>query len=312
MPQEVESIYAETFNINQRREECHHSKGEDFPWCTFGGNDIRAIVVGDSHAASVVTAVQAALGGDDADPHSPGILYSSHSSCPTLFDIKRETHDWTCAKFNDFLAEKIADLPASIPVIIVNSGGYFQIPDVGETLKPTVYFDKPHEEVTPEFIREYQQAMIASTCRLAADHAVYLLRPIPAMPGDVPRVMARRALLGLDGEMRITRDEYVEDTMAIWEVQDIVDVSCNVEVLDTAAYLCDETFCYGSEAGRPLYYDSGHISEYGNRKLIPMFENLGLTTDHRLGMQADRTAPHDRQTDNDAHHMAVLPDRGRG
>ncbi|MNR57325.1 hypothetical protein D3C85_1780750 [compost metagenome] len=39
-------------------------------------------------------------------------------------------------------------------------------------------------------------------------------------------------------------------------------------------YLCNEQNCYGSRDGWPLYVDDDHLSEFGNRLLIPMFAQV--------------------------------------
>ena len=49
---------------------------------------------------------------------------------------------------------------------------------------------------------------------------------------------------------------------------------CGIHVLDPTPYLCDEHQCDGSRDGRPLYYDVHHLSEFGNRALVPLFESL--------------------------------------
>lgn len=44
--------------------------------------------------------------------------------------------------------------------------------------------------------------------------------------------------------------------------------------MDPLPYLCDENNCYGSRDGWPLYVDDDHLSEFGNRLLIPMFAQI--------------------------------------
>lgn len=39
-------------------------------------------------------------------------------------------------------------------------------------------------------------------------------------------------------------------------------------------YLCHDGRCWGSKDGRPLYYDDDHLSEYGNKLLVPMFKQV--------------------------------------
>ncbi len=45
------------------------------------------------------------------------------------------------------------------------------------------------------------------------------------------------------------------------------------KILNPLSYLRDDEYCYGFKNGRPLYYDD-HLSEYGNKFLVPMFEKI--------------------------------------
>jgi hypothetical protein len=47
-----------------------------------------------------------------------------------------------------------------------------------------------------------------------------------------------------------------------------------VHILDPLPYLCHDGRCWGSKAGRPLYSDDNHLSEYGNKLLVPMFKQV--------------------------------------
>lgn len=284
MPEAVALAASEETNINPRRSECHHNDtSKDFPWCTFGGSDIKAVVVGDSHAASVVTAVQAAVE-NEAGPDA-GVLYASHSSCPTLFGIHRDESGWHCSAFNEFIARKIDQLPESVPVIVVNTGSYTQRHDPVPG-RATVYFSQPRSQIGYDgYLNEFRQAMVDSACRLAHDRHVYLMRPIPRMEENVPRVVARRLLFDNGpADVRISRAEYKEEHSIIWEAQDQAARACDVSILDPTQYYCDGKFCYGSDRGRPLYYDRHHLSEYGNRRLVGMFFdtlNTARGTEHQ-------------------------------
>ena len=46
------------------------------------------------------------------------------------------------------------------------------------------------------------------------------------------------------------------------------------EILNPLPYLCDDEKCYGSINGKPIYYDDDHMSESGNKLLVPMFSSV--------------------------------------
>jgi hypothetical protein len=92
---------------------------------------------------------------------------------------------------------------------------------------------------------------------------------------DVPKTLSRNIMFGRGNEdIKITLAEYHERHKLVWEAQDEAAKQCGVKILDPLPYLCDDKYCYGSKNGRPLYYDDDHMSEYGNKFLVPMFEQV--------------------------------------
>ena len=49
---------------------------------------------------------------------------------------------------------------------------------------------------------------------------------------------------------------------------------CGIKILDPTATLCRDGRCYGSQNGQPLYADDDHLSEFGNKLLVPMFRQV--------------------------------------
>ena len=48
--------------------------------------------------------------------------------------------------------------------------------------------------------------------------------------------------------------------------------TCNAHVLDVSNVLCKSGECINEFKGRPIYRDGNHLSEYGNKLLVPMFK----------------------------------------
>jgi hypothetical protein len=99
------------------------------------------------------------------------------------------------------------------------------------------------------------------------------------MPDDVPKVAARKQLLGQPVEIGVSLADYQQRHALVWAAQDQAHEDCAAQILDPLPWLCDDTHCPGLKNGRPLYYDSHHLSEYGNRFLVPMFQQVFLGTD---------------------------------
>ncbi len=65
--------------------------------------------------------------------------------------------------------------------------------------------------------------------------------------------------------------EYLPWTAYVVEIFNQVSKVNNIQVLDPAPYFCNEVRCIAQIDGRPLYRDSNHLSEFGNKLLKPMF-----------------------------------------
>ena len=262
----------EAGNMNPRRRECMISSGVESPSCNYGGpGEIAAIVLGDSHADSAVTAVLEALPDKNLK-----VQEWSYASCPTIFGLNLVINDRQCREFNEWAAEKLNALDTKIPVIIVNRSSSYPMGDEGGTTHPQgapyIYFSKPYDRATPEFLAEYKTHYIKTICEISKKRKVYLVRPFPEMPLNVPKLLSRKLMVSERAEVSISMDAYTKRHAVVFSAQDAAAEECGATILDSVAYLCDPATCYGSESGRPYYYDASHLSEFGNRRLIPMFQ----------------------------------------
>src|SRR5690554_1120898 len=161
----------------------------------------------------------------------------------------------------------------SIPLLTYIHGS-----NESEKPKITAYFDKPVELYGAgyeEYLQQFEQAYIETACNIQQSRQVYVVRPIPEIGIHVPDTLYRNIMLRRDSsDIKITLDEYHERHAFTWAMQDEAATKCGVKILDPLPYLCDEQYCYGSRDGRPLYYDDDHLSEYGNKFLVPMFEQV--------------------------------------
>lgn len=267
----IEAIGLESLNKNPRRDECLLMKGVVSPSCMFGGNDLQAIVLGDSHANATVSAIVAAA----TSPES-GIMEWSYSSCPIIQGV-HSTERKECGAFVDWAIQKLKTVPHSVPVVIINRHAQFAIganENINQKNTPQVYFTKPYKSSEPEFLEEYAQNLTNTACQIAKDRMVYLVRPIPEMGVDVPAHMARSALLGAQNEIFVTLEEYHNRQDFIWRAQDDARDKCGVKILDPLPYLCSGDRCRGEKNNYPLYRDDDHLSEHGNKELVPMFSEI--------------------------------------
>jgi peptidoglycan/LPS O-acetylase OafA/YrhL len=275
----VEMAAAEANNFNPRRPVCHMTKGVTSPSCMYGGTQRKVILAGDSHADAIVTSLANADPGGNA-----GVVQWSYSGCPFLPGMKSTPDylasvrkDYRCAEFNDWVAAEIERAPASIALVIAGrySGAAKGANEMGNPEDvPEVYFSTIYPVATPAYLQEFGANVVRAACRAARQRPVYLMRPLPEMGVDVPKTMSRRISFGQDGEVSIALEDYLRRNAWIIAAQDEARATCGVKILDPLPYLCHDGRCYGTRAGRALYFDDDHLSEYGNKLLVPMFAEV--------------------------------------
>ena len=91
----------------------------------------------------------------------------------------------------------------------------------------------------------------------------------------LPTTIARNEVrFGRSEDVTIPLGEYKSRNQFVVSVMEDAAKSCGIQLLDPEPYLCDAQQCYGSSNGKPLYWDDNHMSESGNKKLVPMFQAI--------------------------------------
>lgn len=275
---DVERVAATSSNVNPRRDACHAMGGRDSPSCVWGGEAWRVIALGDSHTSAMVSALSAA-GGQHA-----GVVQWSYSGCSYVLGLKiapevkaRQKNDYLCEEFIKWAAERLDELAADIPVVIANryAANVLGANEEGKAVsKPGVYFSMPYEQNDERIFAEFANAIVQTACHAAKGRKVYLVRPIPEMGFDVPKVLSRRLGFGFREDVSISRTEYLTRNQWVWEAQDEAVRLCGAIILDPTEHLCDAERCYGSRDLQPIYSDDDHLSEAGNKLLVPMFSQV--------------------------------------
>lgn len=273
----VESISLESLNKNPRSDECTLNSGVVSPSCMFGGNDLQAIVLGDSHANAIISAIVSAAPSPDS-----GIMEWAYNACPFIQGVQTlERKD--CGAFVDWAIQKLENTPQNIPVIIINRHAFFALganENTSQKDNPQAYFSKPYQKPEPEFLEEYARNLTNTVCEIAKHRTVYLVRPIPEMGVDVPTRMARDKIIGISTDIYVTLADYNRRQNFIWRAQDAARDQCGAKILDPLPYLCSDDRCYGKKENWPLYRDDDHLSEHGNKLLIPMFSEIFKNIDN--------------------------------
>jgi hypothetical protein len=271
----VERIADESENSNPRAHECLTSSRKQPQSCVYGGAHLRAILIGDSHGNAVVTAMAKAL-----PLLQDGLLEWTHVACPTALGVEQvfsEHAGQGCREFLEWTLKNLAAVATDVPVVIVNrTAGYAFGDDDGraETGVPSVHFGHAYKFASPVFLTEFAERLTATACQLAKDRPVYMVRPIPEMLVGVPKTVATAKAFGVQRDVSISLDHYRQRNAFAWAAQDAARDRCGIKILDPLPYLCWDGRCHGTKDGWPLYHDDDHLSEYGNKLLVPMFAQI--------------------------------------
>ena len=271
LPENVFVVFDQANNRFDEMEKCHSKEGEHN--CVYGKGDIGAIVIGDSHAMSIIGSFASVLEGNR-------ILDWTKSGCPTINNI--QTKFKRPSECSDFLSSKLGTLSEhpNTPVFLANR---FSAHFIGMNEKssgpesPNLYFDKPYEEFSDIYIDEIYQGYVKTLCKLAESNPVYILKPTPEMKLNVPDVMGRALLLrGKEKRVSVNLAEYQERNQVALRLLDEVESTCRVTLLDPIPYLCDGEHCYGDLDGLPIFFDDDHLNMRGSDLLKPLFEKVLL------------------------------------
>ena len=277
VPQALLDLARGAQDKNPRLGECLKSDLPQ-PHCTFGGAVLGAIVVGDSHGASIVRTVEQSL-----PQKRLHVLDWSLSSCPTILGLQGVTGYRACPEFVPDALRQSAVLPSFVPLIVMNRLSVYpfgQHNAVQEEFLPYYFGPDPIRFIDRDdaYLQQFRQAVIETTCAFAKTRPVYLVRPIPEMPVDVPRssnAIGGRFLRGKTvPDISISLHDYHQRHAWAWEVQDAAAKQCGAKILDPLPYLCWDGRCHGIKNGKALYYDDDHLSETGARLLLPMFRSV--------------------------------------
>lgn len=270
----IDAVYNEASDMNPRLVECFSVGNRPVPGCTYGGKDLGVIVIGDSHAGSIMRAMEQALPSKDLH-----VLDWSLNACPTVAGIKSTVDGEQCGGFVRQAIEKQKTLPRDVPLVILNRNSLYALgPNEpgrdNEVTTTPYYFDKPFASRSVEYQAALRDGIVKTACELAQLRPVYMLRPIPEMKYSVPKTMGRALMFGKIEDVSIPFSEYQQRSRISWETQDLAMQQCGVKLLDPTAYLCSGGTCRGARDGIPLYYDDDHLSERGAALLVPMFRSI--------------------------------------
>lgn len=286
VPAQVDQASAERLNWNPLHSRCLNDNKDNkahnnCKYLTDSTIPVGVISLGDSHNNALFTALAEAAKNNNFNSQ-----YWSKMSCPFILgaEYSSEAIGSSCKKFNLAVSEKIQDYKGIPIVLIARWNTAIQSYNENSNIKPTLKFlNTPYNKSgiyigynDQGFKNAFKNRFVESVCNLTKNNPVYLVRPIPEIGIDVPRYLSRKMMFdeNFKDDVKIKRSDYMKRSQVVWNAQDKAAKECGAVVLNPLPYLCDDKYCYGSKDGHPLYSDDDHLSEHGNKLLIPMFKQV--------------------------------------
>lgn len=280
LPTAAKVIMAEQQRWPARFDDCQGTSGVTSPNCEFGHSPLKILVIGDSHVFSVIPGAIASL---------PNITWAplNYTGCPFIQGLKLNPHapnnrspSYKCEEHNKWVKEIISAAPQNYPVLLV---GRYAIQALGlqepgrQQGIPVGYISKPTLKATPDSINELAAALTNTACDLAQHRQVFMLRPTPDMPINVPTTAIRRIMFGTNSNIFISKNEYMKRNSWVWKAQDKAKDQCGVIILDPIPQMCENEICNALANGIPIYRDSNHLTQYGAQLLTHSFKSMNKT-----------------------------------
>jgi len=267
---DIFKISSEVHNdYKERCDSVFHS--DKFETCVIGNpKNIKAIIVGDSHADSITSSITSLL-----DLHKEGIVYAARSGCQYILNAHFKEHSLFCTELNTQRHEYLKN-SKNIPIIIVNR--YLEKMEgennIDRDNPQEIYFNDRNSNKLEKY-DQFHANFKKSICELTPDKPVYIVSTIPEQGRNIPPLMAKQIMkYGKFEENGISYTKYKERSDRINNILASTAEQCGATFLDVSKILCSKNVCISEYKGRPIYRDGDHLSEYGNKLLKPMFKGI--------------------------------------
>jgi hypothetical protein len=249
----------------------------DSPRCHSTGPNPSVVVIGDSHALTIYSALRSLFKAKGQDIG----LYGASDGCPPLLEvvIQDQGGDFrNCLKKGTQAIQRIIADP-SIKEVILTSRGPMYTTGLGYGDIESTQFGNwvLHFEGVKQGESDNSTVFSIGLTKtldalLAAGKKVTFLHDVPELGFDIRRCFSFRPLYIAPNETHscsISRAAFEKRTSAFKiMVNKILTQRPEVKVIDLAKALCDEKRCYGSKDGVLFYIDDDHLSHRGSAYVI--------------------------------------------
>ena len=245
--------------------------------CIIGkSSNIKAIIIGDSHADSLTTSLSSIF-----DLKLEGVVSLSTSSCPLILNLQYYDKKNLCPEINKqrlalIQSQKYKNIPIILagryPSYLIGENDPDRIPAEGS--KPLIYFENNPRISQNNRLAAFEKNLEQTLCKIATNNPIYIIQPIPELGFNAPQKIIKNSFYGENEKTSISYDSYLKRAGEIRKIINKSANKCSVQVLDPSKILCKSNECISTYKNRPIYRDGDHLSEYGNKLLTPMFKNI--------------------------------------
>lgn len=264
--------------------QCHRN-AMDLPQCVLA--DAKSltkdqpdfILMGDSHADVISTALAQA----NANVGGKGVLLFTKGGCLFVPDIRNtnKPQDADCSTLTKKSIQVIQQKYPKTPVILVNRlNYYFIVPHKNDRNMHFAFIaGKQPKNYSAEEInranRDVSNAYLNMICSFTEQRDVFILKPTPEFNHNVVDKIAKSILLNeAMADITVTLESYYQENNFALALLEQAQSRCGAKLIDPLPALCDNSKCYGSKDGLPLYQNDSHLNEHGNKLFIPVFEKI--------------------------------------
>lgn len=244
--------------------------------CVIGNkNNIKAIVIGDSHANAIITAITSIY-----NLAEDGVILISTHGCPLLtksqyYDSKNKCPEQNIKRFNMLKQNKYPDAK----LILIGRWSYYihgdndpALINPGEGIRPIIYFNNDKKMSINEKYTIFNAEFQKTLCRATKLNTTYVLLPIPEMPINIPEYYAKNKLKNINQPFVLNLKDYYSRSNNIIKIIKSNAKICNAEILDPTEILCKHGKCISEYNNFPIYQDGNHLNQNGSKLLIPLFK----------------------------------------
>ena len=244
----------------------------DSPRCHSTGPDPSVVVIGDSHALMIYSALRERFKAKGQDIG----LYGGSDGCPPLLNVMIQDQGGdprNCLKKGSLAIQRIIFDPAIREVILTSRGPmYTTAKGFGDVESDQFGSWVLHLQGEAPRARDNDSVFSIGLSQtldalLGAGKKVTFLHDVPELGFDIRRCSSFRPLSFVDKgtyACSVSRTAFEERTRSFRKMADnVLAQRPGVKVIDLAEALCDKDWCHGSKDGVLLYIDDDHLSHRG-------------------------------------------------